>query len=186
MPAAVFLWVARRNCSSRLSGSQHAVSLPCRPTQVSSASLSTPTSGCRCTTRRWCWPTEARSARRPLHTSSPSLTTPISSCWLVSDSICLSGIVPQISLKGYSVSVIWGGYFKAFMVLMYTSYCVLYYLHTIVSSILIKYTPALSEVLWRFVCLFVCCLLKSSWQHGLVNIKLTWLHFILSVLFIKF
>ncbi|XP_035748614.1 myosin-2-like [Egretta garzetta] len=69
-----------RNCSARLRGSQRAASLPRRPTRVSSASLSTPTSGCRCTTRRWCWPTEARSARRPLHTSSPSLTMPISSC----------------------------------------------------------------------------------------------------------
>ena len=55
----------------------------CRPTQASSASLSTPTSGCQCTMQRWWRPTGARSARRPRPTSSPSLTTPISSCWLV-------------------------------------------------------------------------------------------------------
>uniref|UniRef100_A0A8B9IP90 Myosin N-terminal SH3-like domain-containing protein n=1 Tax=Anser cygnoides TaxID=8845 RepID=A0A8B9IP90_ANSCY len=67
-------------CCARLSRSQRAVSLPRRPTRVSSVSPSTPTSGCQCTTRRWCWPAKAKSARRPLHTSSPSLTTPISSC----------------------------------------------------------------------------------------------------------
>uniref|UniRef100_A0A8B9CQ74 Myosin N-terminal SH3-like domain-containing protein n=1 Tax=Anser brachyrhynchus TaxID=132585 RepID=A0A8B9CQ74_9AVES len=71
---------ARKTCCARLSRSQCAVSLPRRPTRVSSVSPSTPTSGCRCTTQRWCWPTEAKSARRPLHTSSPSLTMPISSC----------------------------------------------------------------------------------------------------------
>jgi len=59
---------------------QHTVLFPYRLTRVSSVSLSTPTSGCQCTMQRWCWPTEARSARRPLHTSSPSLTTPISPC----------------------------------------------------------------------------------------------------------
>ena len=53
---------------------------PHRPTRASSASPSTPTSGCRCTTPRWWQPTGAKSARRPRPTSSPSLTTPISSC----------------------------------------------------------------------------------------------------------
>ena len=52
----------------------------CRHIQASSASPSTPTSGCRCTTPRWWQPTGAKSARRPRPTSSPSLTTPISSC----------------------------------------------------------------------------------------------------------
>uniref|UniRef100_A0A8C2TL12 Myosin N-terminal SH3-like domain-containing protein n=1 Tax=Coturnix japonica TaxID=93934 RepID=A0A8C2TL12_COTJA len=73
--------VAGEDCCARLSVmQQRAVSLPRRPTRASSVSLSTPTSGFRCTTRRWCWPTEAKSARRLLHTSSPSLTMPISSC----------------------------------------------------------------------------------------------------------
>lgn len=57
---------------------------PHRPTQGSSASPSTPTSGCPSTPLPWWRPTRASGAPRCPRTSTPSLTTPTTTCCAVS------------------------------------------------------------------------------------------------------
>lgn len=59
---------------------------PRRPTQGSSASPSTPTSGCPSTPRPWWRPTRASGAPRRPRTSTPSPTTPTTTCCAVSPS----------------------------------------------------------------------------------------------------
>lgn len=54
-----------------------------RPTRGSSASPSTPTSGCPSTPRPWWRPTRGSGAPRPPLTSTPSLTTPTTTCCAV-------------------------------------------------------------------------------------------------------
>lgn len=68
-----------------------------RPTQGSSASPSTPTSGCPSTPRPWWRPTRGSGAPRPPLTSTPSPTTPTTTCCAVRGSL---GTMAAVGLGG--------------------------------------------------------------------------------------